>query len=142
MRIFRHPSESEVRRLLDAAQLPADDLTPQHLDHFFGCGSSQAPRAVGGVEIHGHDALLRSLVVDEHARGQGCGKALVTALERHAREQGVRHIYLLTTTAARFFEGLGYRVIARDDAPAPIRATREFSDLCPSSAVFMARELD
>lgn len=131
-----------MRRLLAAAQLPDSDLQLHHLDHFFGCGTPDAPQGVGGIEIHGHDALLRSLTVDDSARGRGCGKALVAALERHAREQGVRHIYLLTTTAARFFEGLGYRVIARDDAPARIRATREFSDLCPSSAVFMARDLD
>lgn len=140
--LFRRPPQSQVRRLLAAAQLPTDDLTPAHLEHFFACGPKDAPLGIGGVEIHGRDALLRSLAVDAKARGQGCGKALVAALERHAREQGVRHIYLLTTTAARFFEGLGYRVIARDDAPARIRATREFSDLCPSSAVFMARDLD
>ncbi|MEJ2175684.1 MAG: arsenic resistance N-acetyltransferase ArsN2 [bacterium] len=141
MHIFRHPPESEVRRLLSAAALPDDDLTPQHLAHFFGCGSLQAPQAVGGVEIHGHDALLRSLAVDENARGRGCGKALVAALEQHAREQGVRHIYLLTTTAARFFEDLGYRPVARDDAPDSIRATAEFSSLCPGSAAFLAKKL-
>lgn len=141
MQIFRRPSERDVRRLLSAAILPLDDLTPEHLEHFFGCGAQDAPLGVGGVELHGRDALLRSLAVDEKARGRGCGQALVAALEAYARARGVRRIYLLTTTAARFFEGLGYCVVAREGAPEAIRATREFSTLCPASAAFMAKDL-
>ena len=141
MRIFRHPAEVDIRRLLSAAQLPVDDLTPKHLAHFFGCGDETSTFGVGGLELHGTDALLRSLAVDEAARGRGCGKALVAALEQHAREQGATRIYLLTTTAGRFFERLGYRALARDAAPAAIRATAEFSSLCPSNAAFLAKDL-
>jgi len=141
MRVFRQPSEDHVRRLLAAARLPAEDLTAAHLAHFFGCGPNDRPQGVGGVEIHGADALLRSVAVDEKARGQGCGKALVAALEQHARAQGARRITLLTTTAPGFFTGLGYRVIPRDEAPTRIRSTPEFSDLCPESAVVMMKDL-
>ena len=141
MRVFRHPSENDVRRLLADAQLPAADLTAAHLAHFFGCGPKDGPHGVGGVEIHGSDALLRSLCVDDRVRGQGCGKALVAALEGHAREQGARRITLLTTTAADFFAGLGYRATPREAAPAGIRGTPEFSALCPVSAAFMAKDL-
>jgi amino-acid N-acetyltransferase len=142
MRVFPQPAEADVRRLLAAAQLPVADLSAAHLAHFFGCGPQDHPQGVGGVELHGSDALLRSLAVDETLRGRGCGKALVATLEHHAREQGARRIYLLTTTAARFFEGLGYRAVARDAAPERIRATPEFSTLCPASAVFMTKYLD
>jgi len=142
MRVFRQPSEADVRRLLAAAQLPQADLCAAHLAHFFGCGPRQAPQGVCGVELHGDDALLRSLAVDERARGRGCGKALVAALEAHAREQGARRIYLLTTTAPRFFAGLGYRIVARDAAPERVRATPEFAALCPASAVCMVKALD
>lgn len=141
MQIFRRPAERDVRRLLAAATLPLEDLTPEHLEHFFGCGTRDAALGVGGIELHGHDALLRSLAIDEKARGRGCGKALVTALEAHARREGARRVYLLTTTAARFFEGLGYRSVARDKAPDAIRATSEFAALCPASAAFMAKDL-
>jgi len=142
MRVFRRPSEHDVRRQLAAAALPVDDLTPEHLEHFFACGARNAPRGVGGVELHGDDALLRSLAVDAPVRGRGCGSALVAALEAHAREQGARRIYLLTTTAPRFFEGLGYRTVARETAPERVRATPEFAALCPASAVCMAKALD
>jgi amino-acid N-acetyltransferase len=142
MRVFPQPAEADVRRLLAAAQLPVADLSAAHLAHFFGCGPQDHPQGVGGVELHGSDALLRSLAVDDKRRGRGCGKALVAALEHHAREQGARHVYLLTTSAARFFEGLGYRMLAREAAPERIRATPEFSALCPASAVFMTKNLD
>ncbi|HSH07269.1 MAG TPA: arsenic resistance N-acetyltransferase ArsN2 [Burkholderiales bacterium] len=141
MQIFRRPSARDVRRLLSAATLPLDDLTPEHLEHFFGCGAQDATLGVGGVELHGRDALLRSLAVDEQARGQGCGKALVAALEAHAHAEGARRIYLLTTTAARFFERLGYRGVTRDMAPDAIRAAPEFAALCPASAAFMVKDL-
>ncbi len=141
MQIFRRPAERDVRRLLGAAALPLDDLTPGHLEHFFACGAQEAPFGVCGVELHGRDGLLRSLAVDEKARGRGCGRALVAALEAHAQREGVRRIYLLTTTAARFFEGLGYRSVARDTAPDAIRAAPEFAALCPANAAFMAKDL-
>lgn len=141
MQIFRRPSERDVRRLLAAATLPLDDLTPEHLEHFFGCGAQDAPFGIGGVELHGRDALLRSLAVDEQARGRGCGRALVAALEAYAHREGVCRLYLLTTTAAHFFERLGYRSVARDTAPDAIRAAPEFAALCPASAVFMAKDL-
>ena len=141
MRIFRRPLDRDVRRLLAATALPVDDLTPKHLEHFFGCGDETSTLGVGGLELFGGDALLRSLAVDETARGRGCGTALVEALEAHARDNGVRRIYLLTTTAARFFEGLGYRAVARDAAPAPVRAAPEFATLCPASAACMVKDL-
>jgi amino-acid N-acetyltransferase len=141
MGVFRHPAQGDVRRLLVAAQLPTDDLTPRHLENFFGCGPAERPLGVGGIELHGEHALLRSLAVDAAARGQGHGAALVAALEAHARAHGVRRIHLLTTTAARYFEGLGYRIAARDEAPASIRAAPEFSTLCPASAAFMTKDL-
>lgn len=142
MRVFRRPSEAAVHRLLAAAQLPDSDLQARQLEDFFGCGPAQAPLGIGGIELHGSDALLRSIAVDGPARGRGCGRALVAALEAHAREHAVRRVYLLTTTAPRFFERLGYGVVPRDAAPASIRASAQFASLCPASALCMAKDLD
>jgi amino-acid N-acetyltransferase len=129
MHVFRRPAGAEVLRLLGEAGLPTADLTPPHLEHFFGCGPEHAPAGVVGLEIHGPGALLRSLVVAESARGQGCGKALVAEAERHARDCGVERVYLLTTTAAKFFGRLGYVALARDEAPETTgRATKTLSE--------------
>ena len=141
MDIYRKPSELEVKRLLAQAGLPATDISPSHLEHFFGCGSRQAPQGVVGLEVCGQVALLRSLAVGTEARGRGCGKALVDEAERYARTRGVSTIYLLTVSAVKFFEQLGYRRIDREDAPDSIRATKEFSALCPVSSALMSKKL-
>lgn len=139
--IFRSPPAPAVRQLLDGAKLPTADLGAGQLEHFFGCGPEQAPKGVVGLELYGEDALLRSLAVDPATRGRGCAKALVARAERHAREQGAQRVYLLTTTAADFFAHLGYKRVERDNAPDSIRATSEFSALCPASSVLMAKEI-
>jgi amino-acid N-acetyltransferase len=101
----------------------------------------EAPKGVVGLEIYDKVALLRSLAVAADSRGNGCGKALVAQAERHARCLGVTEIYLLTTTAAQFFERLGYKRTNRQSAPDPIRQTEEFAALCPSSSAFMVKTL-
>jgi len=135
------PSLGSVMSLLQAADLPTSDLTEPHLEHFFACSSGNGLTGLVGVEICGSDALLRSLVVGASARTKGTGTALVTHIERYSRERGVRSMYLLTTSAASFFERLGYRRIERVLAPASIRATPEFSSICPASSAFMTKQL-
>lgn len=139
--VFRAPPPQAVQRLLGDCSLPAADLGIGQIEHFFGCGAEDAPQGVVGLELCGETALLRSLAVEPTIRGRGCGKALVARAEAYARQRGVRQLYLLTTTAAEFFSRLGYKAIARDQAPEAIRATSEFSTLCPVSSAFMMKEV-
>jgi amino-acid N-acetyltransferase len=139
--VFRAPDLVQVQRLVAGAGLPTEDLAEADLSHFFGYGSRERPSGVVGLELTGDEALLRSLVVEAPVRGAGGGRALVAAAEAHARRSGARSVYLLTTTAAAFFERLGYVRVDRDSAPGAIRATREFSTLCPASAVLMVKRL-
>jgi amino-acid N-acetyltransferase len=139
--ILQKPDQAAATKLLAAAQLPVADLTEEHLDHFFYCGPAQSPSGLVGLEPYGPDALLRSLVVTHRARNKGLGAALVAHVENFARAQGARSIFLLTTTAEAFFGNRGYRRVPRDEAPASIRTTREFADLCPASSAFMVRTL-
>jgi amino-acid N-acetyltransferase len=127
--------------LLRAEQLPTEDLTDAHMDHFFYAGERAAPTALVGIEILGHDALLRSLAVASEYRSNGLGRALVAQAEEHARTLGIERIYLLTTTAGKFFSSLGYTDEDRMKAPVAIRETREFSGLCPASSQFMIKTL-
>jgi len=138
--IHYQPSAEPVRQLLLEADLTTADL-PETLEDFFGCGDRNRPGGVVGLELHRPYALLRSLAVSSQARGRGCGKALVAAAEEHARGKAVESIYLLTETAETFFRRLGYRTVERSTAPASIRQTREFSELCPDSAAFMVKNL-
>ncbi|HPQ44712.1 MAG TPA: arsenic resistance N-acetyltransferase ArsN2 [Syntrophales bacterium] len=141
MHIFRQPAETEVHRLLNAADLPTTDLKTQNFEHFFGLGSEQGLKGVIGLEIYGPNALLRSLAVETGNRGHGYGKALVAETERYAQRRGVKHLYLLTTTAKQFFERLGYTATERGNAPESICATSEFSSLCPLNSAFMVKVL-
>jgi amino-acid N-acetyltransferase len=59
--------------------------------------ASSPPVGLVGLELHGRDALLRSLVVDPNSRTNGIGSQLVEHAENYARARGVDSIYLLTT---------------------------------------------
>ena len=139
--VFPRPPASAVTRLLTEAGLPSSDVTEGHLKYFFGCGSGGAPEGIVGIELYGPVALLRSLAVSEKCRGQGCGTALVAQAEQFARSRRVEAVYLLTATAASFFERLGYARAKREAAPLAIQRTQEFSALCSSSATLMVKRL-
>ena len=131
-----------LKTLLDSCGLPSSDLTEQHLKDFIILG--QAGRVAGciGMEQYGEDALLRSLAVDNMMRGEGYGARLLELMEMHARDNGVRTLYLLTTSADNFFEHQGYARIDRASAPEAIRNTTQFAGMCPASAICLSKSLD
>jgi amino-acid N-acetyltransferase len=139
--ISAKPTLAAAVTLLEAARLPTEDLTEQHCEHFFFTGTAGAPDGLVGLELFGEVALLRSLVVADARRNAGAGSRLLAHAETEARARGVRRIYLLTTTAEGFFARRGYGRAARESAPAAIRATREFSGICPASSAFMVKQL-
>jgi amino-acid N-acetyltransferase len=130
-----------VEKLLAESQLPFDDLRGSDIVTLLG--HEQQGQLVGlvGLECYGSDALLRSLVIAPFARGTGLSVKLVSYAERQAVESGVQSLYILTTTAERFFKRLGYNVIDRNGAPKTIASTSQFSGLCPSTAAFMVKQL-
>lgn len=140
-RIQAGPELRGTIALLEAQALPTQDLVDADLSHFFFAGSPEAPVGLVGLELYGPNALLRSLVVMETERRRGLGAQLLERVETHAREQGVRSIYLLTLTAERFFAQRGYRVVERERAPPSIQRTREFASLCPASSAFLTKTL-
>jgi amino-acid N-acetyltransferase len=127
--------------LLDAADLPHEDLVDADLRHFRVLRRDGTVRGVVGIEPAGSAALLRSLVVRPADRGQGIGQALVRAAEGCARGQDIEALYLLTTTAADFFAALGYDAISREEVPVAIARTDEFERLCPATATCMQKAL-
>lgn len=130
---------------LERAGLPTSDLDPETPREdgpalYVVVGE---PGRVGciGVERYGDVGLLRSALVLEAQRGRGYGAAAVRELEAAARDADVGALFLLTTTAADFFAGLGYERIDRDDLPTELDASAEVSDLCPASATVMRKLL-
>jgi N-acetylglutamate synthase-like GNAT family acetyltransferase len=92
---------------------------------------------VAGLERYPDGALLRSVAVADGAGGQGLGRALVEAVLARAAAAGTPSVWLLTTTAERWFPRFGFRVTDRAAAPPGVASSVEFREACPASAVAM-----
>lgn len=130
-----------IARLLRAAGLPVEDLDVAMLDAFVVATEGEVCVGVAGLEIYESYALLRSLAVEPRHRSRGLGAQLVDTVETEAQARGVTALYLLTTTAATFFERVGYTAHDRAAVPPAIAATTEFSSLCPDTADCLWRDL-
>ena len=129
-----------VEDLLTKSNLPVsgvDDL----MDSFIVAERDGRVMGAAGVERAGEYGLLRSVVVDPAARGRGVGRALVERAIADSRENGITQLYLLTTTAEKYFPAFNFTKIDRTSTPPEIQNTSEFKDLCPSSATVMRRVL-
>ncbi|MEI7037808.1 arsenic resistance N-acetyltransferase ArsN2 [Fulvimonas yonginensis] len=141
---LRHATAAEqapIHALLARCALPTGDLAEARVDFVVAVEGDRLVGAVG-LQQFGDTGLLRSLAVEESARGAGIGARLVRALEALARERGLRQLVLLTQTAEAFFAGRGYAPIDRQTVPARVQASAEFRSLCPASATCMTRTLE
>jgi amino-acid N-acetyltransferase len=127
-----------ISALLIRHRLPLDGAA-DHLARFIVADDGTRLAGVGGLEVYGTCALLRSLAVDEP--GKGLGTRLVDALVVEARDAGVTELVLLTTTAGAFFPRFGFAAATRDDVPAAAHASAELTGACPSSALVMRLDI-
>lgn len=133
--------DREVRALLAACELPTADLdTPVAGLELYGWrdGNARIVASVG-LEPAGRDILLRSLAVDPAHRGRGLAAGLLAFAEGRAAELGFERIHLLTTSAVAYFASRGYKYEQRERAPAAVRATAQFTKLCPAAARYMTK---
>jgi amino-acid N-acetyltransferase len=131
----------DVLRLVAEGALPLDGLR-EHL------GTTVVARDVDGqivgsaaLELYADGALLRSVAVTPRWRGHGLGYRLTEAAIQLAQRSGAPAIYLLTTTAERFFPRLGFERITRADVPPGVQTSVEFTSACPSSATVMRKTM-
>jgi len=125
-----------IRALLGRAGLPTAG--------FRDCGDEMVVARRGtdvvgcaGLDVRSGGALLRSVAVAADCRGHGLGMKLTEAALARARQLEVRAVYLLTTTAEHFFPRFGFEPISREDVPASVRLSVEFTTACPASAIVM-----
>ncbi len=133
--------EPWIRQLLTLCELPHEDITPQHLSHFWVIKEKGEVLGVIGLEPFGRLALLRSLAVDPRFRKRGFAAQLTKKAEEYAASHKVKELYLLTLTAENFFLKRGYQRIGRNSAPPQIQGTAEFQGLCPVNSVCMVKRL-
>ena len=94
---------------------------------------------VAGVEEREEYGLLRSVAIDQGWRRHGVGRELVNQAIAAAEARGLKSLYLLTTSAERYFPAFGFTLTTRDKVPDALRRTAEFQGACPASAVVMVR---
>jgi amino-acid N-acetyltransferase len=141
LRSARSDDVASIERLLVAAELPVDGVADA-VGEFLVVEDAGEVVAAAGIERHGGDALLRSVVVDASARGRGIARRLVDAALARASAAGAGDVYLLTTTADAWFARLGFVRVDRDQVPAGIRASAEFASICPTTAAVMRRRAE
>jgi amino-acid N-acetyltransferase len=127
-----------IERLLTVSGLPFDGVSDA-LDGFVVAQSNDRLVGVAGLEVCCDNALLRSVAVSPEWRSHGLGRALVTRVIADAEARGIRALYLLTTTAERYFPTFGFQRIERADVPDDVRKTGEFQGVCCASATVMCR---
>lgn len=129
-----------VEKLLTDSKLPLDGVK-ESLKDFVVAEAHGDIVGVAGLEVCCDDALLRSVAVRPEWRSKGVGRALVNRAIAEAESRGIRALYLLTTTAEHYFPSFGFAKVDRAAIPEPVRATKEFTSACPSSATAMALPL-
>jgi amino-acid N-acetyltransferase len=129
-----------ARNLLSDCALPVVDVH-QHWEHFVTAKDGADLVGVAGLEFLGRTALLRSFAVAPRYRSHGVGTALYRRVLAHAHLRGVTTLYLLTLSAQDYFSKLGFQAVVRNAVPDEVQATAEFRNLCPSTAVCLAKQI-
>lgn len=132
------PYRKEVLSLLSGEKLPVDDL-PQTLDNFVVAIENGEIIGVAGLEVYGSYGLLRSVAVRSDFRGQSVAAKLLRKIEGLASGKKISDLYLLTETAADYFERKAFLRITRDNVPDELQQSSEFSHVCPQSAIVMKK---
>jgi amino-acid N-acetyltransferase len=131
---------SGVRTLLERHHLPLDGVD-EHVETMVVAREGSRVVGAAAVELYSEGALLRSVAVDSALQGRQLGHALTEAALQLARAHGVDAVFLLTTTAEKFFPKFGFEQISRDQVPATVQASVEFQSACPASAIVMRKRL-
>ena len=126
----------QIASLLRADRLPVEDIAEPGVE-FLVLETGDGVIACGALERFEGCCLLRSLAVEENHRYMGHGALLCAALIDSAASKLYGDIFLLTTDAADYFVRRGFENIDRRQAPHAIRQSRQYSRLCPGSAVLM-----
>ena len=140
MRTASSQDLASVEQLLSSLKLPTVGVA-EWIDRFWLAESEGKVVGIAGLEVYPDGALLRSVAVDPEWRNQQIARRLTERALDAARQAGNNSVFLLTTTADRYFPGLGFERIGRELVPPGVQQSVEFRGACPDSAVIMRRIL-
>ena len=142
--IIKQATEREfdaIKKLLDNNNLPTTDIYQDNIQLFIGLIDDKIMSVIG-LEKYKNVGLLRSLAVTDLFKNQQVGSRLIRHIVDLCASEHIDKIYLLTTTAEKYFVKFGFTKIERMEAPDILKQTREFKDICPVSAVLMYKSLN
>jgi amino-acid N-acetyltransferase len=137
VRVARDEDLPAVEALLAQADLPVDGVRDFFPANYAVAEVKGVLIGAAGVEQYSVFGLLRSAVVAADARSSGLGASLVRERLAWSKERGITDVYLLTTTAPRFFEKFGFAHVDRATVPSEVQSASEFASVCPSTATVM-----
>jgi len=129
-----------IIEILSEANLPFSDINLEKQDFLIATKENKIIGIIG-IEVYDGIGLLRSLAIISTYRNKGIGSELYREMIFLALSKGIKELYLLTTTAERFFSKLGFNAVSRDDVPISIRKSEEFANICPASALCMTKKI-
>jgi amino-acid N-acetyltransferase len=147
-------SDARLSELLHAHDLVTEDLADSPGQFYLavsgrGVTSDDAPippdAIAGGFGLELDQAgrgLVRSLAVVAHHRRRGIGGALMRQIEALAEGHGVRELWLITTTAERFFNRHGYATVDRGSLPPLVAESAQLQLYCAGDAWVMHKALE
>jgi amino-acid N-acetyltransferase len=131
---------AEIRALLERLHLPLAGVD-EHLATMLVAREGERIVGTAALELYADGALLRSVAVEPARQGHQLGHQLTDAALRLATARGADTVFLLTTTAERFFPRFGFEQIQREQVPSSVQASVEFHSACPASAIVMRKRL-
>ena len=140
---FRQATDRDldsVEALLSASKLPLDGVKENFSSFLVAEERGKIAGAIG-LERFGSVALLRSAVVASEHRGSGVGRQLVEQLLARAAQDGIEELFLLTTTAEKYFPRFGFSKATRSEVPTSVKASAEFQGACPDTAIVMKHRI-
>lgn len=126
----------KIQSLLSANKLCFNDINQDGVSLFV---VEKEDQHIGyfGIELFDTEALFRSMIVLPQERDKGYGEGIWQLALNMIKERGIKDVYLLTNTAASFFEKLGFEVFDRNAVPDVIGQTSEFAEFCAEDSVCM-----
>lgn len=141
IQIFEPKNIKTVTEFLTIYKLPVSDLMEGNTELFLAYDEEELVATIG-LEKYGSTGLLRSLAVKESYRNLQLADKMIRGLFAVCESQQITDVYLLTTTAEKYFLKKGFLQVDRESVPHSIKQSREFRSICPASAVVMHRRVD
>lgn len=130
--------EAAILSLLTETELPHEGVSEHFGGFLVGRDESGQVVACAGVERHENIGLLRSVAVAPDLQKSGLGSKIVSAVIERSKENGIKEIVLLTTTARDFFaRRFQFVETTRDEYNEALKDSPEWTLPRCSSAVIM-----